>query len=125
MDEERGKKRSCKEAALPERSAEGQQKREAILVDSSGAPASLEPAESGQGQQQTEAIVVDSSGAPAILAPAGPAAEQQQPEANVVDSSGAPASLGPPEETESHSKAAKSVDEAAQEESRASFSALV
>ena len=141
VDQDRGKKRSCNEAALPERSAGAQQNPAALLVDSSGAPASPGTTEADEKEEQQPKTTADeSSGAAAVRGTEALAAEHQQAEAMVVEPAGEPANPAPTlespvgEETsscdasgvpESYAKAEKLADHAAKEESRSSFSTLV
>ena len=112
MDDERGRKRSCQEAALPERAVDGQKKPEAVLVDSNGAPASCESAVAADVAQAPEAIAVDSVAEPGIVGTTCP------------ENSGTEA-VSAPSECGEGSGAVQSAWEAARDGSKASFAALV
>ena len=121
MDEERGKKRTCQEAAMPERTADGQQKPEALLVDSSGKPAKLETAAAACATQSA-AMVVDADGVVHAKPPPVQPTQAATVRGDGTSDTGAlkaPAGDGDAPEKE------QSAEEAAKKESRASFSALV
>ena len=140
VDQERGKKRSCKEATLPERAANGQQSPGALLVDACGAPANPGSAAEAEEEKQPSTNADEPSGAAADRGVEEPAAEQQEPESMAVEAARQPANSTPAAEStvgekassadasgvpESYAKAEKVADEAAKEESRSSFSSLV
>ena len=116
VDQERGSKRSCVEAALPERISGGQPRAEALLVDSSGAPARSAAAEEELPAVEVEAVSV------AALAVQESAEEKHASPAAVEGggSDGSDSAL-----PESYNKAPKTADDAEKEDSRKSFSALV
>ena len=137
VDQERGTKRSCVEAALPEKASDGQQSPGALLVDSSGLPVGPGSAAAAE-EQKPPSTIAD---VPTVLADArvpGKTAVEQEPEAMVVEpargaaaeaaedsvvtvSAADPCNSGVPE---GYAKAEK-VPESDKEQSRKSFSNLV
>ena len=126
VDQERGQKRSCVEAALPGRGADGQRNPGALLVDSSGAPAHAEE------NEEKRSITVDSLPASSRGDDAEDgcqAMESSSPQNGLppntgadiaVDSIGEPSGLPSPVQ-----ESADPGEVAAKEQSRSAFSALV
>ena len=145
VDQERGAKRSCKEAALPERSSGGQSLPGALLVDAAGnavpTSSTSQSTDAGADSQKPEqAPAKQASGGADCKELEGGSAEDSQAEAMVVELGGIPpptasaveAPTGGPCKPgdgsgvpETYAKADKVADEAEKEESRSSFSSLV
>ena len=129
VDQERGQKRSCVEAALPERVARGPQGASALLVDADGKPARPEAADDNQScsAASTPASNVEGKAKEDCQPLESDTLQQGQASGTTcemaVGSSGQPAQQpGPVQAT---ADADVSVEEAGKEQSRKTFAALV
>ena len=123
--QERGTKRSCGEALLPQRAASGQKSPGALLVDASGALAASMPEGGIDGERPSEGVpTAEGDGADCLLQEQ-PAVEQLLAKPMEVEpnreNAGAEKQAEPPADEGPLAKGEK--DE--KEESRKSFSALV
>ena len=131
VDQERGSKRSCVEAALPERTSGGQPGSGALLVDSSGAPAT--PAAE---EEELPAVAIE--GVPTAVVSVQASAEsldqrplpvplQVEPERHAGPAATEEGGGGSSDSAlpENYNKAPKAADGAEKEDSRKTFSALV
>ena len=126
--QERGTKRSCGEALLPQRAASGQKNPGALLVDASGAPAASMPEGGIDGERPSEGVpTAEGDGADCLL-PEQPAAVQLLAKPMEVEPNRENAGAekqAPPADEGPLAKGEKNIDDDEKEESRKSFSALV
>ena len=132
VDQERGQKRSCVEAALPERTSGGPQCPRALPVDSVGNPARDADAADEQPSSAVKELSPSAEHAAGEAGgetqPKGACSSKQEGEADAVSGMAVDSSGPPPAQLASGQDKAgtkDSIDEEDKEQSRKSFSALV